>query len=59
MALTTASSKLRSTILFNSKDEQVLFKRSSADPVRAPSEASHGAADELGSRQVGRAAHLC
>ena len=31
MALTTASSKLRSTILFNSKEEQVLFKRSSAD----------------------------
>lgn len=31
MALTTASSKLRSTILFSSKEEQVLFKRSSAD----------------------------
>ena len=35
MALTTASSKLRSTILFNSKDEQVLFKRSSADLAAA------------------------
>lgn len=31
MALTTASSKLRSTILFSSKEEQVFFKRSSAD----------------------------
>ena len=31
MALTTASTKLRSTILFETKDEQVLFKRSSAD----------------------------
>lgn len=35
MALTTAGSKLRSTILFNSKDEQVLFKRSSADLAAA------------------------
>lgn len=31
MALTTASSKLRSTILFSSKEEQTLFKRSSGD----------------------------
>lgn len=35
MALTTASSKLRSTILFNSKEEQVFFKRSSADLAAA------------------------
>lgn len=35
MALTTASSKLRSTILFSSKEEQVLFKRSSADLAAA------------------------
>lgn len=35
MALTTANSKLRSTILFSSKEEQVLFKRSSADLAAA------------------------
>ena len=35
MALTTASSKLRSTILFSSKEEQVFFKRSSADLAAA------------------------
>lgn len=35
MTLTTANSKLRSTILFGSKEEQVLFKRSSADLAAA------------------------
>ena len=35
MALTTANTKLRSTILFSSKEEQVLFKRSSADLAAA------------------------
>lgn len=31
MTLTTASGKLRSTILFSSREDQVLYKRSSAD----------------------------